>query len=164
MTAVVLQEMTKADLKVVAAIEQLCFPEPWSERLLADELRLANRRYLVARHDEIIVGYVGWMFVDDEVHVNTIASIPEARGQGIATRLLLEGIEVAVARGATGMTLEVAASNEVAQRLYQRFGLAPVGVRKGYYAGGEDALVMWNREIASPEEIARRSELARGLS
>ncbi len=164
MSEIILEPMTKSDLRVVAAIEQLCFPEPWSERLLADELRLANRRYLVARREGVIVGYVGWMFVEDDIHVNTIASIPEARGQGIATRLLLEGIDAAVERGTTAMTLEVAASNEVAQRLYQRFGLAPVGVRKGYYAGGEDALVMWNREIASAHEVARRSALARGLS
>ncbi len=163
MSEAILEAMRRGDIKTVAAIEDLCFPEPWSERLLNDELRLANRRYMVARINNDIVGYVGWMFVDDEVHVNTIATIPDLRGHGIASRLLLEGIGVAVERGVRGVTLEVGATNSAAQRLYQYFGLAPVGVRRGYYAGGEDAIVMWNREIASDTDRLRRDEIARGL-
>jgi len=163
MSEVKLDLMVARDVKTVAAIEAQCFPDPWSERLLSDELRLKNRRYLVARLAGDIVAYVGWMFVDDEVHVNTIATVADLRGQGVATRLLLEGIAEAVARGAKGMTLEVAASNDSAQRLYQRFGLAPVGVRRGYYAAGEDAIVMWNREIASDADRRRRDEIERGL-
>lgn len=164
MSAVDIAAMVKSDVKIVAAIEELCFPEPWSPTLLAEELRLGNRRYRVAKLEGEIVGYVGWMFIDDEVHVNTIATIPEVRGRGVATRLLLEGIAVAVERGAVGMTLEVAASNISAQRLYQRFGLAPVGTRRGYYARGEDAIVMWNTEIATPDECARRAMIEQGLA
>ncbi len=45
--------------------------------------------------------------------------------------------------------------NEPAVALYRRFGLAPVGVRSGYYAGGADALVMWVRDIDSEAYAAR---------
>ncbi len=38
--------------------------------------------------------------------------------------------------------------NVAAQALYRRFGFAPVGVRKNYYAEtGEDAIIMWARDI-----------------
>ena len=42
--------------------------------------------------------------------------------------------------------------NEPAIALYRRFGMAPVGVRPNYYPEtGEDALVMWVRDIDSAE-------------
>ena len=43
---------------------------------------------------------------------------------------------------------EVRASNEPAKALYARFGFAPAGIRKNYYAEvGEDALIMWAHDI-----------------
>ena len=54
----------------------------------------------------------------------------------------------AVRRGARNLTLEVRVSNEAAKGLYRRFGLAPAGIRKGYYVeSGEDAIVMWAHDI-----------------
>ena len=54
----------------------------------------------------------------------------------------------AVARGASSLTLEVRMSNRPAQELYRKFGFAPAGVRKGYYAEvNEDALVMWAHDV-----------------
>ena len=42
-------------------------------------------------------------------------------------------------------------SNEPAQAMYRRFGYAPAGVRKGYYAEtNEDALVMWAHDVDLP--------------
>ena len=45
-------------------------------------------------------------------------------------------------------------SNEGAQRLYERFGFNPVGLRKNYYRD-EDALVMWANDINGVEYQAR---------
>ena len=58
----------------------------------------------------------------------------------------------AIEREARSLTLEVRLSNRGAQDLYRRFGFAPVGVRKNYYAEtNEDALVMWAHEVLRPE-------------
>ena len=155
--------MLRRDVRSVAAIERSSFPEPWSEALLRSELAQgAARRYSVACRGRRIVGYLGLMFIEDQVHVNTIATDPAERQAGIASWLLLDGIDAAIARGGRRLTLEVAISNEGAQRLYRRFGLAPVGVRKGYYRG-EDALVMWGEDLLSPPEIARRDQIAASL-
>jgi ribosomal-protein-alanine N-acetyltransferase len=50
----------------------------------------------------------------------------------------------------------VRASNTPAQALYRRFGFAPVGVRRNYYAEtGEDAIVMWAHDIDTGEYAQR---------
>jgi ribosomal-protein-alanine N-acetyltransferase len=67
-------------------------------------------------------------------------------------RLVVE----ARAAGATALTLEVRASNAVAQRLYRWFGFAPVGIRRNYYARShEDGIVMWVHDVDS-DDYGRR--------
>jgi len=161
---ITISPVSTRDVRQILAIEAVSFPEPWSETLLKGEIAMRDtRRYSKAQQSKKIVGYLGLMFIDDEAHINTIATLPAARGQGIASMLLLDGIDAAIERGARQLTLEVATSNLAAQSLYRRFGLAPVGVRKGYYKGGEDALVMWCRGIEQNDEVSRRAEIAATL-
>src|SRR3977135_2512485 len=48
------------------------------------------------------------------------------------------------------MTLEVRASNSVAQNLYRKYTFKEMGVRRRYYSdNGEDALVMWTDALDS---------------
>ncbi len=158
MTAEVrLQAMRRRDLKHVMEVERAVFPEPWSLNVFTSELALrTGRTYRTARAGRDLAGYYGLMFVDDEAHVTTIAVAPRFQGQGLGTLLLLDGVDQSLARGARHISLEVAASNEVAQRLYRRFGFAPVGVRKSYYPiTGEDAFVMWVRDIDRAEYAER---------
>jgi hypothetical protein len=64
-------------------------------------------------------------------------------------------------RAATACTLEVRVANHKAQRLYQQFGFAPVGIRKNYYAEtGEDALIMWAEGLQTPAYDHRLADLA----
>ncbi len=135
----------RRDVNDLLVIEEAQFPEPWTKRMLLDEItNEQTRRYTVAVEGGRIIGYLGVMFVMDEMHVNTIGTAPGHEGRGVATSLLTEVMPVARGRGIAKATLEVAVSNERAQALYRRFGFAPVGVRKNYYAKvGEDALVLW---------------------
>ena len=144
MNGLSIEAVEESDLDTLAVIEASRFPDPWSRDLLATELSLIeSRRYTKATEEEKLLGYLGLMYVDEDVHVNTIAVVEGAEGKGVGTWLLLEGIEASLLRGAKHLTLEVAVDNERAQRVYRRFGLAPVGVRPRYYPGGVDALVMW---------------------
>lgn len=135
----------RRDVPSLLAIEVAQFPEPWTRGMLLDEItNTATRRYTVAVEDALVIGYLGVMFVLDEVHVNTVGTLPGHEGRGVASSLLEDAWAVARARGARRATLEVAVSNTRAQALYHRFGFAPVGVRKNYYERTrEDALVMW---------------------
>ena len=127
------------------AIEESQFPEPWSRGMLLDEIaNVATRRYTVADERGRVLGYLGVMFVMDELHVNTLATVRGEEGRGVASSLLDEAWSHARSRGITRATLEVAVSNVRAQQLYFRYGFAPVGVRKNYYSRtNEDALVLW---------------------
>ena len=135
----------RRDVAELLAIEVEQFPEPWTRAMLLDEItNTETRRYTVAIEDKRIIGYLGVMYVLDELHVNTIGTLPGHEGKGVATSLMEEAWGVAKERGIARATLEVAVTNTRAQALYSRFGFAPVGVRKNYYERTkEDALVLW---------------------
>ena len=63
---------------------------------------------------------------------------------------MVELTRSSVAAGAKHLTLEVRSENSAARALYASLGLAPVGVRKGYY-GDDDALIMWAHAIDESE-------------
>jgi ribosomal-protein-alanine N-acetyltransferase len=141
--------MRTKDLKGVLRVEQAVFPQPWSHRLFVEELaQRKSRAYRAAWVGRTVVGFAGQMFIDDESHVNNIAVDPTWQGRGLGAVLLADLVRTALGRGARHLTLEVRVGNEPALALYTRFGLAPVGVRRNYYpVTGDDALVMWARDI-----------------
>jgi ribosomal-protein-alanine N-acetyltransferase len=66
----------------------------------------------------------------------------------VAADLLQFVLDRAAEEGAVRATLEVRRSNEVARRLYERFGFTVAGTRPAYYrAPVEDALILWRREL-----------------
>lgn len=158
---VVVSPMRRRHLPSVLRIERQVYPRPWTMGLYLGELALpASRLYIVARRANRVVGYGGFMLSFDECHVTTVAVDPVLHGGGIGTRLMLILASRAVAKGAVSMTLEVRMSNKPAQELYRRFGFAPAGVRKGYYAEvNEDALVMWAHDIDQPGYGRRLAEI-----
>ena len=158
-----IRRMKKRDLAAVVRLEQAIYPEPWSPGVFTEELSLMNRHYVVLESDGRIVGYGGLLLVADDAHVTTIAIDPEARRQRFGTQLMLSLVEAAGAAGARHLTLEVRVSNAGARQLYQRFGFAPVGVRKDYYRD-EDALVMWATDIDTDEHRARIDAISESLA
>ena len=161
--APVIRPMRHTDVPAVSELERVIYPQPWSLRVFFDELALSNRSYVVATDDGGgLLGYAGLMHVDPDAHVTTLAVDPEARRDRIGTRLMLALVDEAYRRDARNLTLEVRMSNAAAQRLYQRFGLAPVGLRKNYYRN-EDALVMWALDIDGDEYRRRVSDIRADL-
>ena len=150
----IVRPMLRSDVPIVATLEREIYPEPWSARVFFDELGHANRSYLVGAVAGEVVGYGGLMLVEADAHITTLAVAQDLRRRKLGTRLLLALVERAVALGARHLTLEVRATNSDAQQLYERFGFAPVGKRKGYYAG-EDAIVMWALDIDAEEYAVR---------
>ena len=146
-----IRPMSLTHLDQVVALEATNQPKPWSEQVFRDELAAGNRIYLVAGGEEV-VGYAGVMVVGDEAHVTNLLVDPDHRGRGIGRSLMLALIEAAVDRGARHLTLEVRRHNHAARSLYAGLGMAPVGVRAGYY-GDDDALVLWAHDIHLPEYL-----------
>ena len=153
--------LRRRHLRAVMGIERAVYPHPWTEPLFVSELALpASRVYLVARANRTVVGYGGIMLAPDEAHVTTLAVHPDWQRRHVATRLLAALLRAAIERAYRALTLEVRAGAHGAQELYRRFGLSAVGVRAGYYTHpGEDAVVMWVREIDTPEYDRRLGDL-----
>jgi ribosomal-protein-alanine N-acetyltransferase len=148
-----IRRLTLDDLEAVVAMEAANQPAPWSDGVFRDELAAENRVYLAADEDGV-VGFGGVMLVGDEAHVTNLLVDPVWRRRGIGLELMRALIDEAVAEGARHITLEVRSENDAARRLYARLGLAPVGMRKGYY-GDDDALILWAHDIDGAEYRAR---------
>jgi [ribosomal protein S18]-alanine N-acetyltransferase len=151
-TQLQLRPMTTADLDAVLGLELALFgEEAWSRQMLAGELsqQPASRYYLIAEDPAgSVVGYAGLLAAGGQADVLTIAVSTARWGQGIGSKLLEELLAEAVRRGCTEVFLEVRADNLRAQRLYQWWGFAGVGLRRGYYQpSGTDAIVM-RRDLA----------------
>jgi ribosomal-protein-alanine N-acetyltransferase len=138
--------------EVLPLERQLFAPEPWTAHHFWSELgQTATRHYLVALDGERVVGYAGLCDYPDELFVQTIGVDPAYQGRGVGAQLLDALLEEAARRGRKPVLLEVRADNAPAQRLYERRGFTKTGVRRGYYPGGVDALVM----TCSPSELGR---------
>ena len=108
-----------------------------------------------------IAGFVGIWYMPDAAHIVAIGVRSACRKRGIGELLLIGAIEQAAQRQMDELTLEVRASNRIAQNLYAKHGFKTMGVRKGYYTDNrEDALIMTAERIRSPEYAARFRALA----
>ncbi|MEV7126619.1 ribosomal protein S18-alanine N-acetyltransferase [Streptomyces sp. NPDC093260] len=151
------------DIDPVLELERDLFPEDaWSRGMFWSELAHsrgpeATRRYVVAEQDGRIVGYAGLVASGDQGDVQTIAVARELWGSGLGALLLTELLRAATAFECAEVMLECRVDNVRAQRLYERFGFAPVGVRRGYYQPGNvDALVM---RLTDPSTSVQGTEI-----
>jgi ribosomal-protein-alanine N-acetyltransferase len=165
LSAVAVSPMRRRHLRSVMRIEAQAEHRGWSVGLYLAELRReVDRLYVVARVDQRVVGFGGLLLQGPEAHVTTLAVDADVRNRRVGTRLMLVLSRCAVARGAEALTLEVRATNDPAIALYRRFGLAPAGIRKDYYADiGEDALIMWAHEIDSADHTGRLDRIEASL-
>ena len=132
------------DVDAVAALERELFDDAWSPEMFWNALAQGpSRTYLVAVDDATITGYAGLAAMPDEAYVKTIAVAPDPQREGRGATLLTALLADAKRRKLPRVGLEVRTDNAPAIRLYERFGFAPIAVRKGYYQpSGADALVM----------------------
>lgn len=127
----------------VAALEKLCFRDPWSENSVAGELSNPLSLWLVALDGEAVAGYVGSQSVMGETDMMNIAVAPNYRRQGVAAALIEELVRQLKDQGNHCLTLEVRASNDAAAALYEKLGFAQIGRRPNYYRNPkEDALIL----------------------
>ena len=162
----VIEPMREADIPEVQAIEREVFLTPWPRNAYHRELSSNHAaRYLVLRRGEAILGYGGLWRVGEEAHVTTIGVRRQEQGRGYGSVLFAALLSRAYELGARWVTLEVRASNDVAIRLYERFGFTVMGRRRGYYTDdGEDAIVMWSDSLHAPAFKARFRRLLSTLT
>lgn len=140
-----LREMEIKDIDAIMEIEKESFSTPWTRNAFEKEIKenmLA--KYIVADLEGKAVGYAGIWLIIDEGHVTNIAVANAHRGKGIGKFLMMGLIDFCKDSGIHNMTLEVRASNIIAQNLYKKLGFLDCGIRPNYYADDhEDAVIMW---------------------
>jgi len=132
---------TSNDLADILSIEKKVFKHPWSKEQLSWELNsqpTAENYVMIARGN--IIGYLFSHVVDDDVQILNIAIDIPFQHKGYGEQLLsyfLDQFNTDIS-----IHLEVRKSNFPAINLYLKFGFHETGTRKGYYADGEDAIIM----------------------
>lgn len=154
--SIVVERVTSAeDLGGLLAVEQASFLNPWTREMYLAELQNPAVSHLFVAKDPSgqVVGFCGFWCVADELHINNLAVLPEQRRQGIASTILSRVFAEGRRAGAARATLEVRRSNDIARRLYERFGFTVAGVRRGYYRQpDEDALILWRDGLPDDSE------------
>ena len=133
-----LQTAGLADVPVIAALQQGCFPEdPWSSESIASLIGQPGFFSVLALRNgdegDDPVGFLRARVAAEDGEIIAVGVRADACGQGIGRRLVAAALEGARAQGATAMFLEVAEDNAVAQSLYKSYGFFLVGRRPGYY-------------------------------
>lgn len=153
MSEVTLTFPTKEYIDDLICISKLSFPISWSRDSFIKEIDNSFAKYVIALVDNKAVGYGGMWLILDEAHITNIAVHPDYRGHGIGDKILHKLIEICIENEINSMTLEVRASNVIAQNLYNKYGFIEEGIRKKYYEDNkEDAIIMWKHNISSKTE------------
>jgi ribosomal-protein-alanine N-acetyltransferase len=145
----VIRRMTVEDVPAAHAIDVLSFTLPWPERSFRFEVTdNPAARCWVAELDGRMVGMLVLWLIVDEAHIASLATHPDFRQQGIAKQLLVTALDHAYIEGARSAFLEVRAGNEVARRMYHKFGFEEVGLRERYYKdNNENAILMTLKQL-----------------
>ena len=132
------------DIEAALVIEQELFADAWSAETFWAELAGVpeTRHYVVADDEGDVVGYAGLFATRHQADVQTVAVAPGHQGEGLGAILLRALLDEASRRGCAEVLLDVREDNAAARTLYGRFGFERISVRRGYYPGGVDGLVM----------------------
>ncbi len=150
MTRSGIEKMGREHLDEVLLIETSSSLTPWSKEMFLEELRspLAHS-FICHRVDKaqgpFVAGFICFRNIGEESELLNIAVHPLYRREGIGRKLMQFYVELGKAKQIKTFYLEVHVSNPSAIRLYQKFSYQPIGMRKKFYQGKFDALMMVKR-------------------
>lgn len=142
MEKIIIDYMTLDDFEKIKENLITDFDEFWTPGILLSELKNENTKYIVLKENDKIIGFAGIWITPDDIELNNIVIRKDKRGKGYSKLLLEKLIEISKGLDREIFTLEVSEQNEVAISLYSKFGFEKVGLRKKYYDGKFDAILM----------------------
>jgi ribosomal-protein-alanine N-acetyltransferase len=135
-------EMNLDDFQEIKDILVEEFDDFWKPSILESELKSENSKYIVAKDNGTIVGFAGIWISPVDVEITNIVTKKSERKRGIGTLLLGKLIEMAIQENRGNISLEVNENNVEAGMLYEKAGFEIVGIRKKYYNGIDNAIIM----------------------
>ena len=137
-----ISKMTLTDFEEIQNILTSEFDDFWNSETLKKELQNSNSHYVVAKINNIIVGFAGIKTVLDEADIMNVVTKRNIRNSGIGSALFSAIIDYAKSNKVKKITLEVNENNLSAIHLYEKFGFIKIAERKKYYNGTDTAIIM----------------------
>lgn len=144
---VIIRRMQESDAEQVAHIEVKTFSEPWPQHEFTKAVVDPNYIWVVAVHQERIVGYAGAVCVADEADITNVAVDMSFRRFGIASQLLDSMTELMKRSDMKVVFLEVRESNAAAIALYKQKNFYQVGRRPDFYRKPRETALLMRKDI-----------------
>ena len=142
MEEIIIEKMTLKDYYNIKEVLKTELDDLWNPKILKEELENKYTKYIVAKINKNIVGFAGIKYNFSTVEIMNIVTNKNYRRKGIATIMLNNLIELSKEFNVSKIELEVNEKNISAINLYQKKGFKQVGIRKKYYNGIFDAVLM----------------------
>lgn len=147
---VTIQKMDLQDLDEIVSIEGSFSGAPWSKSMFVEEMRNPLAGCFVMKMEDQthqrLVGFICFRNVAEESELLIIGVHSDYRQLGAGRRLMEFYVEFSRQRGIKTFHLEVDSSNHAAIRLYRIFSYEASGMRRKFYQGRFDALLMTKRD------------------
>jgi [ribosomal protein S18]-alanine N-acetyltransferase len=146
---VAIQKMNVQDLEDVFSLETSSSLTPWSKNMFIKEMQNHFSHCFVIKTGkpppQPVIGFICFRNVADESELLNICVHPQYRQLGIGKKLMEYYMEFCSRKGIKTFYLEVDSSNVSAIHLYQCFCYQYFGMRKNFYQGKFDALLMMKK-------------------
>ncbi len=153
MHPLILDYLTPAQTAAAVALDQTCLGGIWSQNQYLQEISHPMSTVLACYapgwdRDLALMPLLGlgcsWG-IAEETHITLLAVAPSQQRQGLGALLVWALLNLGLAQNHPWATLEVAADNQAALKLYQKFGFQEAGRRPKYYPSGADAVILWRK-------------------
>jgi len=149
MGKVAIQKMNIQDLEEVLSLETSSSLTPWSKNMFIKEMQNHFSHCFVIKTGkpppQPVIGFICFRNVTGESELLNICVHPQYRQLGISKKLMEFYMDFCSRKGIKTYYLEVNSSNVSAIHLYQYFFYKFFGMRKNFYQGKFDALLMMKK-------------------
>ena len=139
-----IRPMEETDLDVVMYLENTCFVAPWGLKELLYEVNdnPVSNLWVIESSMHGVAGFVDYWITFDSATICQICVNPVFRNKGLGSQMMSEVIKDCRANKVRNITLEVREHNDLAIKLYEKFGFKEVLIKEKYYTNGDNAIYM----------------------
>ena len=134
-----IRKMNSADILAVLRIQAELAFQDWNERQYEQELKAPYTYAIVYENEGTIEGYAVFHLLGADSELLSIAVNNSAQRKGVGSKLLHAGLSQLDLDKTDFCFLEVRENNIKARNFYEKHGFNLFGIRKKYYADGENA-------------------------
>lgn len=136
----IIRQFNLEDLQSISNNLETDFDDFWNYNTLKNDIESTISSSFCYIINNQIIGFASISIILDVAELNNIVIRKSCRGNGYSSILLKYLIDFAKSKNCNKINLEVSTINNVAIKLYKKFGFKQVGIRHKYY-NGIDALL-----------------------